>query len=994
MEDRVTPSVYWDNEGMDGLWETALNWSDDQIPDLLDAPFIDPGFSITANANVAVGSITSNSPITFNADVALGAGYSSLTDAAVVFNGEVDLAGTLALDVMSWSAVFNGNVHLAAGASLELYGATFLNGITVDGDGVLAAGMGADVRINGTVAIANFVMMSEPLVTIPLGSALNITDTMDFYDGEVVGPGMLRNQATLNILGDPLVYPNKLFTGLTVENPGTANWLDGDIGSTDATFNNTGTFNIEEDAEDWNAEGGSFENTGTVNSAGIQDPMGVGHQLAVEFNSANLVNVTSGILTLAAGGHLAGAVTIAGASSTVLGGGAFFLNPGLVVQGQGFMVQGTDATVTGTVTAANYLLRAGSLGGAGTFIITTEMDWIGGSMSGSGITRINAGAVMLVDVELSPTETTSVTQTERTLENLGTVHFGSTDDLTTRWILDGGATIDNRGRFNMNPPPGRTTDLISGPELGSVGVLLNSGQLAVNANMAAAAIFLPVVRNLGSGAILTNAGSLGLSVDDFENYGYFETQQGAMVGFGGGRYTFNPEAEDTSSEMMRGQGWHIAGSANLENLSRIIVPQVAAVQANNFELAAGGVLQGLGTFSANYFRWTGGSMERGDEEPAGGIGTTGVYAGQRMVIDGSVSLSGREILNHGSIEWQTNSPEIAVSSLGTINNDGGTFHLYSQFGSITAAPDAGKLIVRNGGFIIVHEFFEPDYGPQIWLFTENQNAYLVADGNVQFFGEYLQSGANAKTVLGSGTYTFTSSSRSLGGNFRLNGGVVDRFSSPLASHSENTTFELRGFLTQSFGIRHSRLDLIGDLNCGDNTSRVEGLGSETHLHGFTLTTGELYNWNTETRRGVVYRENGTIRATVRGNGDFRGAGMIDGDYEMISGSTDQIGDGASFGTLTVTGDFSQEAGVTFTFGIGAANQDRLIVGGQASVNGTLAVVLESGFLPDPQVPDTFDIITAASINGAFENTTIDLPGDLYFDIVIDGDTVALVTKTA
>lgn len=132
---------------------------------------------------------------------------------------------------------------------------------------------------------------------------------------------------------------------------------------------------------------------------------------------------------------------------------------------------------------------------------------------------------------------------------------------------------------------------------------------------------------------------------------------------------------------------------------------------------------------------------------------------------------------------------------------------------------------------------------------------------------------------------------------------------------------------------------------------------------------------------------------MRGDGDFRGAGMIDGDYEMISGSTDQIGDGTSFGTLTVTGNFTQQVGVTFTFGVGAANHDRLVVGGEASVNGTLAVVLESGFLPDPGLPDIFEIITADSIVGAFENTTIDLPGELYFDIVIDADAVSLVTRT-
>ncbi|MCI0381080.1 MAG: hypothetical protein L0215_26140 [Gemmataceae bacterium] len=878
---------------------------------------------------------------------------------------------------MSWSAVFNGNVHLAAAASLELYGATFLNGITVDGDGVLAAGMGADVRINGTVAIANFVMMSEPLVTIPLGSALNITDTMDFYDGEVVGPGTLRNQATLNILGDPLVYPNKLFTGLTVENPGTANWLDGDIGSTGAIFANTGTFNIEEEADDWFGAGGSFENTGTVNSEGIQDPMGVGHQMAIEFNSANLVNVTSGILTLAAGGHLAGAVTIAAASSTVLGGGPFFLNPGLVVQGQGFMIQETDATVTGTVTAANYLLRGGSLGGTGTFIVTSRLEWIGGSMTGSGITRNLA--TMIVDFEGPGTGT----QTGRTLENQGTVHFLSTDYLTTRWLLDGGATINNTGQFNINAAPFRTTDIFRGP--GAGGSFINGGDVTVAAANGAVSIVLPFVQN--SGVFKTNSGMLLLTVDDFRNYGYFDTQEEASVNFGAGQYLFDPVTFGTTLAMMRGDGWHIAASGPVVP-ARIIVPQAAVVESSNFELRAGGILEGLGTFAANYFRWTGGSMERGTE-PGGGIGTTRVDAGNQMLINGSVRLSGREILNHGTIEW-VESPGITVGSLGTINNDGGTFNCRNQFGSITAEAGAGKLIVRNGGLFMVHQFLVPNFGPLIGIAFENQNARVIGEGDVHFFGGFLQSGQNAESVFESGRYRFTTSSRSLGGTFRLNGGIIEHFSSPLGGHSENTIFQLRG-ATHSLGMRHSRLDLTGNLDCGTST-RIEVLGSETHLHGFTLRTGAFFNGNTETRRGVVYRENGTIRANVQGEGDFRDPGMIDGDYEMLSGSTDQIGDGTSFGTLTVTGNFTQQAGVTFTFGIGATDHDRLAVAGHGSLNGTLTVVLASGFLPDPGLPDIFEIITADSLDGSFENITIDLPGDLYFDIVIDEDGVSLVTR--
>ncbi|MCI0379643.1 MAG: hypothetical protein L0215_18705, partial [Gemmataceae bacterium] len=332
LEDRVTPSVVlWDNEGLDGLWENPVNWSTNQLPGVLDSADIGLGFSITANSNVAVAGITCQSNVTFNGEL-------SVVD-AVFSSGQV---------------VFNGDVHLDA--TLELDGTAVFNGVAVDGDGVVQ--LNGMATANGAVAFQNLDLVGATLA-IGFGGTTTIYATMNFAAGEVLGAGVLPTllidaAATLNFVeeGDKHI-------DCAVENFGATAWTGGDIYSDAVTFTNKSgaTFSIGEEAGNWTDAAGVLVNEGTLTSEGVQDPMGVGHRIGIEFNSANLVHVTSGILTLAAGGHLAGAVTIAGASSTVLGGGPFFLNPGLVVQGQGFMIQETDATVTGTVTAANYLLQ-------------------------------------------------------------------------------------------------------------------------------------------------------------------------------------------------------------------------------------------------------------------------------------------------------------------------------------------------------------------------------------------------------------------------------------------------------------------------------------------------------------------------------------------------------------------------------------------------------------------------------------------------------------
>jgi hypothetical protein len=86
--------------------------------------------------------------------------------------------------------------------------------------------------------------------------------------------------------------------------------------------------------------------------------------------------------------------------------------------------------------------------------------------------------------------------------------------------------------------------------------------------------------------------------------------------------------------------------------------------------------------------------------------------------------------------------------------------------------------------------------------------------------------------------------------------------------------------------------------------------------------------------------------------------------------------GASVGILTITGSYTQLPGGQLTArlgGLSAGTQyDQLTVAGSASLDGTLALVLVSGYTP--ATGDTFTVLTYTSETGSF---TIDGAGQSY-----------------
>jgi hypothetical protein len=140
---------------------------------------------------------------------------------------------------------------------------------------------------------------------------------------------------------------------------------------------------------------------------------------------------------------------------------------------------------------------------------------------------------------------------------------------------------------------------------------------------------------------------------------------------------------------------------------------------------------------------------------------------------------------------------------------------------------------------------------------------------------------------------------------------------------------------------------------GSGTMRFDGA---LDVAGGTVTIGEGQTF--QVVNGIA----------LSGGGVLEGSGQVTGNVTNTSGI---VSPGASPGTLTITGNYTQGAGATLEVDVDSAVQgtgyDHLAVGGSATLDGSVAVVQGAGF--DPQETDVFQILTSASRSGTFSTLT-------------------------
>jgi hypothetical protein len=298
-------------------------------------------------------------------------------------------------------------------------------------------------------------------------------------------------------------------------------------------------------------------------------------------------------------------------------------------------------------------------------------------------------------------------------------------------------------------------------------------------------------------------------------------------------------------------------------------------------------------------------------------GTWHVFTNSTLNLNGGVSLttSSGTIILDGSNANFTNIPNLATNN-GTVTLQGNTG--FTTAGDFT---NNGTLDVEAGSTFTVNGSLTNFSGG-----TLTDGTYLIA-GTFQFAASGIQTDAAAISLTGT-----AAAITDLSGNNLLNGLTSITAAGSLSLVGSNLTV---GNLTSAGAV---------SIDAGSTLSG----GTYAQTGGTTVVDGTLAT-------GPVGLQGGTLSGT----------GTIIGD--LTNAASVSIGDTSTTGTLTLTGNYTQTGAGTLIVKLAAVGEaDRLVVQGEATLDGTLNVVLVGSYVP--LTGDQFVVVTTGgSEAGAFAN---------------------------
>ena len=358
--------------------------------------------------------------------------------------------------------------------------------------------------------------------------------------------------------------------------------------------------------------------------------------------------------------------------------------------------------------------------------------------------------------------------------------------------------------------------------------------------------------------------------------------------------------------------------------------------------------------------------------------------------DGTLALNtGKLAVSFG----ETGSTGIFNLASGTeFRTDAGTYGLASgaqMSGAGTVRVHGGVLSVASGATLAPTDL--RDDSGQLDLAADVTAGTLTMAGGSRTGAAKLT--VNGATTISGGSFdgaatTELKGNTNLAGDFQLTTGHTLKLGPTTTWSSGQIGF---GGSSDAVLLNPGTLTVAGDLTADNTTCCSAGIIRNTGTFNRTTSAGTLtldvhvensgtFNLQTGTlsdptfaytqTAGTTTLSSGTTLAatdtSVQG-GTLKGTGTVDGPLTNSGGT---VAPGASPGTLTVTGDYTQGAGGTLEeeiTGTATSAFDRLLVGGAATLDGTLAIQSPSF---TPASTDTFKIISGASSrSGTFAQVT-------------------------
>ncbi len=919
--------------------------------------------SVASNNNLG----SESGSLTFNEGTLLvTAGLTSSRTVLLTGNGTVDVSA----DPVSLLGVISdsGTLTKMGNGTLILSGTNTYSGGTIVSDGIL---QGTTTSLQGAITNNSSVVFNQA-----------ITGT---YAGIMSGSGSLSKQNT----GTTILTGANTYRGGTVVTAGilqgTTTSLQGAITNNSSVIFNqatTGTY-----AGVISGSGSlSKQNTGTTILTGIHTYTGgttfSGGKLSISADN-NLGN-SSGILTFNGG--------------TLLTTAGFTSSRDVVLTGAGTIEVSTDSLLlSGVVNGSGNLRKSG----AGRLTLSGENTYSGGTIVSSGIlqgttTSLQGAITNNSSVVFNQTSTGTysgvmsgsgslTTYNTKTLILSGAnTYSGGT--VVTSGVLQG-TTTSLQGAINNNSSVvfnQTTTGTYSGVMSGSgsltkhnTGTLILSGSNTYSGGTTCSGGILNIStdNNLGNGSgtltfnegtLLTTAGFTSSRAVILTGNGTIEVSGDSLTLSGVVRGSGALTKTGTCTLVLSGANTYTGGTTVSEGVLQGTTTSLQKAITNNSSVifdqtitgTYSGVMSGSGSLTKQN---TGTTVLTGVNTYTGGTTVTaGVLQGTTTSLQGSIINNSSVIFDQtitGTYSGiMSGSGSLIKRNTGTtvltgVNTYTGGTTLSGGILSISADNNLGPIkgaLTFNEGTLLTTEGF-----------TSTRPVLLTGNGTIEVSGSPLTlSGAvsGSGTLIKTGTGTLTlSGAKTYTGGTTVTEGVL-----------QGTTLSLQRDLTNNSSV------VFNQVQNGTYSGTISGSGSltKTGLGTLTITGANTFETMTHIQKGSLdIRGSLTSPVTVYPLATLRGTGTVG---TLKNNGT--VIPGASIGTLTINGDYTQEAAGSLVIEISAKDttSDLLLVTGTAHLDGNIKLNPLPGMYTEGT---TFTFLKADTIHGTFNQLIETHPED-------------------
>ncbi len=623
-------------------------------------------------------------------------------------------------------------------------------------------------------------------------------------------------------------------------------------------------------------------------------------------------------------------------------------------------------TISGVISGTGGMTKAGTgalaLSGANTYSGGTTL--ASGTLLVGNNAALGTGTLTLDDGTLASSSTTARTVANSTVVN-GDITLGQASGGTGALTLSGAMDLGGAVRqITVN----NAADTISGAISGAGGITkAGTGTLTLTgANTYTGGTTVSAGGLTGNSTSLqgpiTNNALVTFNQTAAGTYAGDMTGTGALTKTGAGALTLTGTNTYTGATTISAGTLRAGVNNALSTTTAVTLANTvgASLDLNNFDLTIGS-LAGGGTTTRGSVTLGSGTLTTGNDSNtsyAGVISGTGslVKTGTgTFTLSGASTYTGGTVINEGTISVGSNGN--LGNALGQLTFGGGTLRITGGFTS------ARNVTLNAGG----------------GTFDTNGNN-LTMSGDMTGTGGITKAGAGTLTLTGANSYTGTTT---IDGGI-LSAGVANALGTSTAVTLANTAgaaLDLNNF-DQTIGSLAGGGTTGGNVTLGSSTLTT-GDASSTIYAGTISGTGSLAKIGTgtftlsgaNTYTGTTTIDAGSLSVTgslaspviISAAGTLKGNSTINAN--VINKGT--IAPGNSIGTISIAGNYTQNAGSVYQVEVNEEGQsDRLNVGGTATLNGgTVAVMAESGIF---RLRTPYTILTAGSIVGTFADVTSNL----------------------